>query len=233
MSQTIMTPRLTKKTDLDLQQEVARELAWDTRLSPTEIGIQVRNAIVTLTGAVDSWAKLRAAQDAAHRVAGVLDVANDIVVKPVGSAQRTDTEIAQAVRQALEWDVMVPDRQIQSTVSNGTVTLEGKVPSWSQRSDAERAIERLTGVKRVLSRIQIECGDEVDLDGARHAVANALERHAERDAARIDLQNANGTVNVTGVVHSWQEKEAVLGAVRGTRGVREVGDHLRIDRMRL
>lgn len=233
MSHTITTPQVVKKTDSDLQQDVARELAWDTRISPTEIGIQVKNAVVTLTGTVDSWAKLRAAQDAVHRVAGVLDVANDLLVKSVGSARRTDTEIAQAVRQALEWDVMVPDRQIQSTVSEGTVTLEGSVLSWSQRSDAERAIERLTGVKHVLNRIQIEGGDEVDVDGARHAVANALERHAEREAARIDLQAANGTVQVTGVVHSWQEKEAVLGAVRGTRGVREVGDHLRIERMRL
>lgn len=233
MSQTITTPVVKKKTDLDLQQDVARELAWDTRLSPTDIGIQVKNAVVTLTGTVASWAKLRAAQDAVHRVAGVLDVANDLVVEPIGSTQRTDTEIAHAVRQALEWDVMVPDRQIQSTVSHGKVTLEGTVLSWSQRSDTERAIERLTGVKRVLNRIQIEGGDEVDLDAARHAVANALERHAERDAAHIDLQTANGTVNVSGVVHSWQEKEAVLGAVRGTRGVREVGDHLRIDRMRL
>ena len=60
---------------------------------------------VTLMGIVDSWAKKLAAQQAAHRVAGVLDVANDVQVKPPGTGQHSDTEIAQAVRAALEWDV--------------------------------------------------------------------------------------------------------------------------------
>src|SRR6187455_2911048 len=135
MTQTTMKP------DRDIQQDVACELAWDTRLSPTEIGIQVKDGIVTLTGTVDSWVELRAAQDAAHRVASVLDVANELVVKLPDSAQRTDSDIAQAVRRALVWDVRVPDAQIRTTVSRGIVTLEGEVADWSQRSDAERAVE--------------------------------------------------------------------------------------------
>jgi osmotically-inducible protein OsmY len=232
MTQTTTVPMFVKKIDADIQQDVARELAWDTRLTPNEIGIQVKDAVVTLTGTVDSWAKLRAAQDAAHRVAGVLDVANDLSVKPLGSSERTDSEVAHAVRQALEWDVMVPDQQLQSTVSHGVVTLAGKVESWAERADAERAIERLKGVRHVINFIQINTAETVDLAAAHHAVANALQRHAERDAARIDLVDADGAVNVSGVVHSWQEKEAVLGAVRATRGVRQVDDHLRIERMR-
>jgi osmotically-inducible protein OsmY len=183
MSQAIATPPTGKKTDSDILHDVARELAWDTRISPTEIGLQVKDAVVTLTGTVDSWAKLRSAQEAAHRVAGVLDVANDLAVKPAGSAERTDTEIAQAVRRALEWDVLVPHQHIRSTVAHGTVMLEGTVTHWSQRFDAERAIERLAGVKRVANRIEVEPDEKVNLDRARHAVDKALERHAEREAA--------------------------------------------------
>jgi osmotically-inducible protein OsmY len=216
------------KTDADILHDVARELAWDTRVSPTEIGLQVKNAVVTLTGTVDTWAKYRAAEEAAHRVKGVLDVANDLTVKLPGSGQRTDTEIAQAVRRALEGDVTVPDQQIQSTVSHGSVTLEGTVSFWTERADAERAVERLAGVKRVLNHIQVKPTEKVNVDEARRAVEKALERHAEREAARIDLRVTDDTVSVTGVVHTWQEKEAVLGAVRGTRGVREVADHLRV-----
>ncbi len=62
------------------------------------------NGVITLTGTVSSWAKKVAAEEAAHRVYGVLDVANDIVVKTPGGMPMTDTEIAQAVRQTL-WDV--------------------------------------------------------------------------------------------------------------------------------
>jgi len=59
-----------------------------------------------------------------------------------GGLTRTDTQIAQAVRQALEWDVFVPDQNITSTVTDGCVTLEGAVDRWSQRNDAERPFAR-------------------------------------------------------------------------------------------
>lgn len=217
-----------RKTDRDIQGDVIRELAWDTRLAPAEVGVQVRSGTVTLTGTVQSWAKLRAATEAAHRVAGVLDVANDLTVKLPGDTRKTDTEIAQAVRHALAWDTLVPDREIQTTVSHAVVTLEGEVAYWSQRFDAERAVERLAGVTRVINRIVVTPVDHVSVDETRNAVEKALGRHAEREAERIDLQATNGELNVTGTVQSWQEKEAVLGAIRGTRGVRSVADHLRI-----
>jgi osmotically-inducible protein OsmY len=207
---------------------VARELAWDTRVSPTEIGLKVKGSIVTLMGTVDSWAKLRAAEEAAHRVRGVLDVANELVVKPAGSGHRTDTEIAAAVRRALEWDVTVPDQQIQSTVSQGRVTLKGTVSHWSQRADAERAIERLAGVRRVVNQIDVQPREQFDVDEARLAVEKVLGRHAGREPPRVDLRAANGTVNVSGLVHTLEQKAAVLGAVRATRGVCDVADDLRV-----
>ena len=85
------------RTDSDIQQHVLRELRWDTRVEETEVGVEVEAGVVTLTGTVASWAKRIAAQEAAHRVAGVLDVANDIHVRVPGSRGRTDTEVAHAV----------------------------------------------------------------------------------------------------------------------------------------
>ncbi len=96
-----------RKSDSEIQREVAQECAWDTRVSPTQIGVQVKNGVVTLAGSVDSWATFRAAGEAAHRVAGVLDVANDLSVKLPGTSEKTDAEIAETVRMALEWDVIL------------------------------------------------------------------------------------------------------------------------------
>jgi osmotically-inducible protein OsmY len=191
-----------------------------------EVGVLVNGGVVTLVGTVDNWAKVRAAEQAAHRVAGVLDVANDLAVKLPDDAKRTDTEIAQAVRRALEWDIRVPDAQIESTISDGTVILEGTVPIWSQRADAEAAVAHLFGVRRVLNHILVVPTESLDMGSVRTAVERALERHAEREASRIGLQETDGTVAVSGVVQTAQEKAAVLGAVRGTRGVRDVADHL-------
>ena len=74
------------KSDSDLQQDVLRELSWDSRVEETEVGVEVDRGVVTLTGTVSSWAIRVAAQEAAHRVAGVLDVANDIKVKLPGDS---------------------------------------------------------------------------------------------------------------------------------------------------
>src|SRR5688572_1065224 len=117
------------RTDTELQQAVQRELEWDARIDHAAIGVAVHNGIITLTGNTGSWAIRKAAQVAAHRVDGVLDVANDIRVRVAGAGVRDDADIAEAVRLALEWNVFVPHESIRSTVSDGQVTLEGQVES--------------------------------------------------------------------------------------------------------
>jgi len=221
-------PQALKKTDTQIHHDVLEELKWDSRVDETEVGVQVDGGVVTLTGTVTSWAKRVAAQEAARRVIGVLDVANDIKVKVPGGLARTDTEIAQAARQALEWDVFVPDEKITSTVTDGWVTLEGTVERWSQRDDAERAVRDLTGVKMVVNRITVKPVKPAAED-VRKAVEQALERRAEREARRIRVDVRDGTVTLTGPVHSWAEHKSVVAAARFTPGVRAVEDHLRTE----
>jgi osmotically-inducible protein OsmY len=220
--------QLIKKTDSEIQQDVLHELKWDTRVEETDVGVEVDNGIVTLTGTVDSWAKRMAAQEAAHRVRGVLDVANDIEVKLPGSAGRTDTDVARAVRNALEWDVFVPEAKIRSTVSDGRVTLEGDVDYWSQRDDAEKAVRNLAGVRGVINKIAVKPQMFLAAD-VRKSIESALERRAEREAKDVEIKVHDGRVTLSGLVRSWAERQAVIGAVKGTPGVRVVEDHLRTD----
>jgi osmotically-inducible protein OsmY len=215
-------------SDQQLQQAVLRELAWDTRVDAARIGVTVTNGVVTLTGTVPSYAERLAAQEAAHRVAGVLDVANDLEVVPSGALTRTDTAIAQAVRHALEWDALVPDERIQSTVADGWVTLEGTVDYWHQRVDAERAVRNLAGVRGVTNRIVVSA-PAVEAAKIQAEIEQALERRAERTAKRIQVTVQDGTVTLTGRVRSLAEKRAIIGAVHGTPGVRAVHDQLVID----
>jgi len=217
-----------KKSDTQIHHDVLEELKWDSRVDETEVGVQVDGGVVTLTGTVTSWAKRLAAQEAARRVIGVLDVANDIKVKVPGGVARTDTEIAQAVRRTLEWDVFVPEEQITSTVTEGWVTLEGTVERWSQREDAERAVRNLTGVKMVVNKIAVTPAKPVTED-VKKAIEQALERRAEREARQIRVDVRDGTVTLAGLVHSWAERQSVLAAARFTPGVRAVEDHLRTE----
>ena len=219
---------LSKRSDNEIKSDVLSELRWDSRTSESPIEVNVSDGVVTLTGAVPNYAKKAAAQDAAHHVAGVLDVANDIQLKPFGVNSRSDTQIANAVRRMLEWDAFVPNERVTSTVSDGWVTLEGAVENSREREDAEHAISRLNGVVGVINKIAIQ-KRPLDPKKLREQIEHALERRADRETERLRVEVRDSEVDLHGRVHSWQERRAVLGSISHAPGVTRVIDHLRID----
>jgi osmotically-inducible protein OsmY len=216
------------KRDLEIQQQVMQELRWDTRVEASNIGVEVTDGVVTLSGTVTTYPQKIAAQESAHRVIGVLDVANDLQVHLGGGHARTDADIAQAVRHTLEWTVLVPSDNVHTTVTNGWVTLEGSVSTWRQRLDAESAVRYLTGVSGVTNKIVV-AAPEVEAYQVRQAIETALERRAEREAKRIQVEVKNGVVTLTGWVRTWLEKQSILGAAGHAPGIRDVVDRLQID----
>jgi osmotically-inducible protein OsmY len=216
------------KSDSQIKGDVLNELKWDSRVDETDVGVQVKEGIVTLTGSVNVYAKKIAAREAAHRVHGVLDVVDELQVKVSGIGARTDTDIARAVRDALEWDAFVPDEKIRSTVSLGIVTLEGAVETWSQRADAERVVRGLAGVRGVIDQITV-AAKAVDTTRLKTDIEEALERQAEREARRIGITIKDGVVLLTGRVRSWVEKETIDRVVGFAPGVRRVDDRLVVD----
>jgi osmotically-inducible protein OsmY len=217
------------KIDSEIQQAVLEELGWDTRVRATDIGVEVDSAVVTLTGSVDSFAQRVAAQEAAHRVHGVLDVANDIEVKVPDASAPSDSELAARVRHALEWNVLVSAERIHSTISNGWVTLSGDVDYWSQRDDAALAVRNIAGVKGITNGIDV-LPPRVFPREVERAIEDALARRAERTAHHVNVGVQHDTVTLRGTVRSVAERDLVLGAVTGTRGVKHIDNQLRIER---
>ena len=170
--------------------------------------------------------KKAAAREAARRVWGVYDVANDVVVRIPDANRPTDAEVAASVRTALEREVLVPDHRVQTTVSDGVVTLEGEVDYWSQAEDAERAVRTLVGVIGISNLLKVE---NVAIEQeVQRAIIGALNRHAARAARHVKVEVAGSGATVTGYVDSWAERTAVVGAVRGTHGITSVEDMLAI-----
>lgn len=215
------------KTDAQIREEVERELRGDPRVDAGGISVTVARGIVSLSGVVTSYAQRQCAEEAAHRAAGVLDVANELRVQlPLGMI-RADPDLAYAVRHALEWDVAVPDEHILSTVSGGWITLEGVVDTPREREDAERAIHHLVGVRGVTNKIAVRAL-KVEPEVIRRQIVQALERRADDSANRVAIAVRGTTAIVSGQVRSWAEKEAVLTAAQVTPGVQGVEDKLLI-----
>jgi osmotically-inducible protein OsmY len=211
-------------TDENIQRDVQEELTWDIRVRPNEIGVVVKDGIVSLTGWVESYLNKTAAEEDAHRVSGVRAVANDIEVHLPGSAERTDPDLAGAALNVLKWDAGIPTDKIDITVSHSWVTLKGVVNYYFQKRDAERAIERLSGVRGVSNLLTVK--PQPAPQDLKSQIEKALVRNAQTDANRITVEVQGSAVILRGTVSSYVEKKAAEEAACSASGVTEVDNRM-------
>jgi osmotically-inducible protein OsmY len=214
------------RTDALIQSDVMAELKWEPRVKPNEIGVAVKDGVVTLTGWVDSYTKRWAAEEAAHRVRGVKAVANDIEVKLSSSDQKTDADIAAAAVRAVEWDAFLSIDKVDVTVSKGWVTLQGEVEWRFQRDEAERVVRRLTGVKGVSNLIVVK--PRVTPSDIKKKIEQALIRTAQSDANNITVDVDGTKVTLKGTVRSWAERKEAERQSWAAPGVTSVDNRITI-----
>lgn len=212
-----------------LQHDVQEELEWDPSVDASQIGVAATQpGIVTLTGTVATYAEKVSAERAAKRLSGVRAVANDIEVRPIGSMKRTDTDIAQAVLRALDWDIAVPHEKIKARVDDGWVTLEGEVVLQFQRAAAENAVRRLNGVRGVTNQIRLQVRPSVQPAEVKDRIEAALRRSAEIDARGIQVDAKDSMITLRGKVRTWAERDEAERAAWGAPGVLAVKDELTV-----
>jgi osmotically-inducible protein OsmY len=212
------------QADEEIQKNVLSELKWDARVQPNEIGVVVKDGVVTLTGWVDFYTKKWAAEEAAHRVRGVKAVANEIEVRLPSASERTDADIAAAAARALEWDAFIPLDRLDVTVAKGWVTLKGEVEWQYQKEDAERVVRRLTGVKGVTNLITVK--PRITSSELKQKIEQALLRSAETDAQRITVDVQGTKVILKGMVRSWAEREEAARVAWLAPGVTSVENRI-------
>lgn len=214
------------KTDAQLKADVTDELAWDAAINATNIGVMVKDGVVTLTGHLDSFAEKHAVEHAVRRVAGVRGIAMELDVKLSASNQRSDSEIAHAATESLRLNSLVPDGVVQVEVENGWVTLTGEV-DWSyQFASAEQCIRPLAGVRGLFNEITIK--PRVSGEDITNQITAALTRQATREARHIGIEVEGGVVTLSGKVHSLAEHDAAIGVAFSAPGVSRVVDHLQV-----
>jgi osmotically-inducible protein OsmY len=134
------------RDDEDIARAAIRALEWDVWVPSKKIKVKVSDGWVTLEGSVDYWYEQNAAVEAVRNLTGVKGVTNMISIKkPAVIPSEVKANIDSALRRAAEIDA---DR-VTVKVVNDKVILNGKVSSWAERQEAERAAWSAAGVNEV------------------------------------------------------------------------------------
>jgi len=214
------------KSDTQLQQDVRDELAWEPSINAAQIGVEVKNGVVTLAGHVNSYVEKINAEHAAQRVAGVLALAVEMQVDLPGDSKRSDADIARTAENAVRWMTYVPPGSVKIMVENGRVTLTGEVEWAFQRNTAASTVRHLMGVTGVNDLITIK--PKLSLTAIQSDIEAALKRRATRDSRDIHVTVDGPDVTLSGAVHSWSERDLATQTAWSTPGVRNVVDKMTV-----
>jgi osmotically-inducible protein OsmY len=216
------------KSNAELQKDVQDALKWEPLLNAAEIGVTVKDGVVTLTGVVNSYAKKLEAEDAAKNVMGVKAVVEKIEIKYTNTwAKKDDNEIATEVLNAFKWNWSVPNDKVKVKVEKGWVTLEGELEWNYQKEAAKNAVKNLMGVTGVSNNIKIKSETHDALE--KKDIEDALRRNWSINDHDIHVKVSGTQVTLTGVVKSWYQKDEAERIVWKTPGIWTVKNELVVE----
>jgi osmotically-inducible protein OsmY len=213
------------ETDTLIRQHVLDELDFNPSFDADDIGVAVRDGVVTLSGYVPSYVQKVAVEEAVQRIPGVRAVAEDMVVRLRDEQRHDDDEIARRAADVFGWTLGVP-KPIQVLVDAGHVTLKGEAVWNFQRETAERTVRSLAGVTGVTNKITVR--QKVKPAAVAESIRKAFARNADLDSKGIRIDVDGDKVVLSGVVRTWYERRMAEEAAWKMAGVTTVTDNLAV-----
>ena len=139
---------------------------------------------------------------------------------------KTDTQLQKDVIDELRWEPRVNDAEIAVSAKDGVVTLTGSVDTFAQKYVAERAVERVTGVRAVADDLAVKVfgpHERTDTEIA-HAALNALRWDTEVPDEKLTVKVEHGWVTLKGEAEWNYQKTAAERDLRYLAGVKGISN---------
>ncbi|OFZ28328.1 MAG: hypothetical protein A2622_04290 [Bdellovibrionales bacterium RIFCSPHIGHO2_01_FULL_40_29] len=143
---------------------------------------------------------------------------------------KTDSQIQTDIMKELKWDPSVTHEHIGVAVSDGIVTLSGTIPSYIEKSAAEKAAQRVSGVKVVVEKIEVKLPGSYkrdDQDIAK-AIVNQFKWNVQVPDDLVKASVEDGWVELSGEVEWDYQRTATESCIRGLTGVNGVSNNITI-----
>jgi osmotically-inducible protein OsmY len=144
---------------------------------------------------------------------------------------KTDKQVQQDVIDELSWEPSVNAEHIGVEVTDGVVTLAGHVGSYTEKFNAERATQRVAGVKALAVEMDVKLAGttskRTDADIAQSA-QDVLRWATYVPLDSIKVKVESGWLSLSGEVEWDYQRQTAIDAVRFLSGVTGISDQISI-----
>jgi osmotically-inducible protein OsmY len=217
------------RTDEHVKTDIVASMKRDTRVDASDVGVEVDQRVVTLKGTVPSYRSMWAAYDDALLTEGVVRVLNLLKVRSRSeNGVPTDSQVSESAKKLLAWSADVDSATLSLAVDDGTVTLTGSVPTYSDREAAGEAITFLSGVKDVKNELAVVPTKHFSDQMIATDIIDELERSLFVDPAAIEVKVVDGIVTLTGEVGTSFSSARAERVAKNAWGVKDVNNLLTV-----
>jgi osmotically-inducible protein OsmY len=217
------------RSDEDIKRDIIDELFWDERVDASNINVEVREGVVTLSGTVPNYLARKAAYRDTWLIRDVFDVENMIAVTyPDTIEVPNDADLRDMSRSTLVWNADINSKDIDVRVTNGEVVLTGTVDAFWKKWKAEELVSEVRGVIDVQNELAIvPTKSRLDKEIAED-IESALRRSLYVDSESVNVVVENGKVKLTGRVSAWYDRLKAEEIASHTAGVTDMDNKLTV-----
>lgn len=198
-----------EKSDEEIKEAIKRVLFKDPRVISLNIGGEVRDGVVTLTGTVDSLKAKNTAKEITRNIAGVAAVKNQLKVRP-GILPSYST-VVERVQDVLSADPTTRHLDIRVEAQNNKIYLFGTVNTLYEKQQVKNVVSQVPGVVTVVNKLNVVPQRlPVEDDKLREKVETELIFSVFVHSPEISVDAKNNVVYLTGTVHNRQEASAAV-----------------------